>query len=291
MKNKFTIPAILKSYWSKDIGIYLLVALFSGAGTYLTAINLYDLLFARSDKMTVMQLFVPSVILGALFFLWQGLYMFGFLRRRFSIQEGTTKINVKFGDIFSQQGVIVIGVNNYFDSEINTDFVSTKTLHGILLEKYWKNNLDDWCSQIYSSIEKDKLIRQEARPYYKHKAQYAIGTTALVVRENLKVICVAQAETNEQLIAEGSDVYLLTAVHAALRRARECCNGESLNLPLLGSGLARLNLTHNEIVNLILTGIIAETKKQKITSEINLILHLPDMDKFDFISLQKFWKK
>lgn len=291
MKNKFTIPAILKSYWSKDIGIYLLVALFSGAGAYSTIISLYDLLFKREEKMTVMQLFVPSIVLGIVFFLWQGFHKSGFLRRRLSIQEGTTKINVKFGDIFSQQGVIVIGVNNYFDSEINTDFVSTKTLHGLLLEKYWDNNLDDWCSQICNSIEKHKLIKKDARPCYKHKDQYAIGTTAFVTQKNLKAICVAQAETNESLVAEGNDIFLLDSVHAALKRARECCNGEPLNLPLLGSGLARLNLTHNEIVNLILTGIIAETRQQKVTSEINLILHWPDMDKFDFISLQKFWRK
>lgn len=208
-----------------------------------------------------------------------------------TIQEGTTKINVKFGDIFSQRGIIVIGVNNYFDSEVDTPHVSSTSLHGILLRRYWHGNINDWCTQISNSITKEKLLKKDARSSYKHKDQYAIGTTAFVKAGELKVICVAQAETNDRLIAESNDMFLLTAVHSALGRGRECCNGEPLNFPLLGSGLARLNLSHMEILNLILSGIIDEVRTQKVTGEINLILHWPDMDKLDFIALQRFWRK
>src|SRR5260370_9398735 len=47
-----------------------------------------------------------------------------------------TVIEIIFGDLFTQSGIRVIGVSEFFDSKLGMP-VSGKSLHGIFLQKYF----------------------------------------------------------------------------------------------------------------------------------------------------------
>ena len=71
--------------------------------------------------------------------------------------------------------------------------------------------------------------------------------------------------------------------------ARSVCADEPLNIPLMGSGLSRVGIKGNILIHLILTAIIEETKINKVTSEIRIVLPEDKASEICLNTLQKDW--
>ena len=57
----------------------------------------------------------------------------------------------------------------------------------------------------------------------------------------------------------------------------------------MGSGLSRVGIKNNILVDLILTAIFEETKNNKVTSEIRIVLPKEKASEINLGSLQKEW--
>ena len=93
--------------------------------------------------------------------------------------------------------------------------------------------------------------------------------------------------SNLETKATSSD--LLKAVSRLLRKARSVCANEPLNIPLMGSGLSRIGIKNNILIHLILTAIFEETKINKVTSEIRIILPKDKASDICLNALKKDW--
>ena len=69
------------------------------------------------------------------------------------IRHTNTRIEIKFGDLFQEEGFRVIAVSEFFDSEIGIP-VSNKSLHGIFLSKCFGGH-----SQAFDQIISKELKR------------------------------------------------------------------------------------------------------------------------------------
>jgi hypothetical protein len=56
--------------------------------------------------------------------------------------DGST-VNIKCGDIFNENGLKVITFNEYFDTQINEKIISSRSLNGIFINKFFKNKVSD----------------------------------------------------------------------------------------------------------------------------------------------------
>jgi hypothetical protein len=74
-------------------------------------------------------------------------------------------------------------------------------------------------------------------------------------------------------MASSSLVYLIKALEGLLNKARECANNEILNIPLFGAGLSKVGLPPQQLLQIILIMVKKITEEQRITSEINIVLH------------------
>ncbi|MBF4354140.1 hypothetical protein EAY36_23095, partial [Vibrio anguillarum] len=57
-------------------------------------------------------------------------------------------LNVKYGDIFAENGITVIPVNDFFDVLVDDEVISRNTLHGKLIEKYFSDDIELLDSEI-----------------------------------------------------------------------------------------------------------------------------------------------
>ena len=247
-------------------------------------------LTGESIDLTYWELFCGSAVFGLAWLSVDGLWLSGFLRHSIEIKSSgfDTKIITEFGDIFQQDGWKAIAVNDFFDSMVDNRHVSSGTLHGIHLQKYWAGNIDDWDKQIDDHLSGEaysKVTRNSGK-----QKRYEIGTTAEVKKNSEKFLCVALSFTdvsNLETKATSSD--LLKAVRGLLCKARSVCAGEPLNIPLMGSGLSRVGIKSNILIHLILTAIIEETKINKVTSEIRIILPKDKASEICLSTLKKDW--
>jgi hypothetical protein len=205
------------------------------------------------------------------------------------MQNSNTTIEIIFGDLFEQDGIRAIAVNEFFDSKIGKP-VSDKSLHGIFLQKCFggypqpfDNQLDDELKLIKSN----PVVRNEGKT-----EQFPIGTTAMINCNQDQYLVFALSKTDSNTCKASSDVNMMwLALHKLWNRMRIEAGGHAVNIPLIGSGLSGLGLPTRDLLNLIILSAITETKSKEITQRIRIVLHSSRFDDLDLRDVKKHWEE
>ena len=248
---------------------------------------------APGDRIGFLGFLIIGVVLGLIWFVVDGLLIAGYLKQSIEIRSNAfdTTVKIIFDDLFSREGWKVISVNDFFDSTVDENHVSKNSLHGIMLIKYWPGNISDWDSQIMQELNDIQPENVPNRAPHGKPNRYPIGTTAKVSTNNNNFLCVALTSTNiDTLQASACSGDLNMAIRGMLDKARTTCSGDVLNIPLIGSGLARTGIKPNIIVDLILLAVFEESKRQKITNFIRIVLPKNMKKQIDLTTIQKDWK-
>ncbi len=273
--------AILKYFPKSFLASFGVIWLFTEAYMAISKNNV-DLSFG--------EYFLLSCLLGVVWFAIDGFFVSGFFKKEIFIDSNAfdTKVIIKFGDLFREDGWKAIPVNDFFDSIVDEKHIASKSLHGYTLQTYWNGDIENWDNQIsqeLSSTKKKKKNRNTGK-----KDRYPIGTTAAARQDANNFLFVVLAKTNlKNLEAKASPEDVIIAIKGLLQKAREVCASEPLNIPLMGSGLSRIGIKNNILVDLILTAIFEETKQNKITNEICIILPLEKINEISLHHIQKDW--
>ncbi|MEP4441975.1 MAG: macro domain-containing protein, partial [Hyphomicrobiales bacterium] len=117
----------LKAYWL-PVTRSILIAM----GLLWLPIEAYEGLSNSEAKLPFGCFILLSSLAGSGFYFLDGHYLTGNLKKRVEIKNHglDTKIYIEFGDLFAQKGWKAIGVNDFFDSIVDEDLVSSKSLHG-----------------------------------------------------------------------------------------------------------------------------------------------------------------
>lgn len=253
----------------------------------------YGLGPADAHKLGFLPFLCIGLMVGGAWFAIDGFLVAGFLKRSVDITSNAidVAITVLFGDLFSQDGCKAVSVNDFFDSAVDDKHIAANSLHGLMLTGYWAGNTAEWDSQVANDLAHTQPTEVVTRPTPGKPNRYAIGTTASVSKNGHDFLCVALAKTCEttlQVSATSDD--LRYALRSLLSKARSVCAGRPLNIPLLGSGLARTGIKPNIIVDLILLAIFEESKTQKITNHIRIVLPKQLKNRIDLTTIEKDWR-
>lgn len=203
------------------------------------------------------------------------------------VANSDTKIEVLFGDLFAQDGVRVIAVNEFFDSKIGKP-VSEKSLHGTFVNRCFGGHpqaFDDQVGRELLNVQHEVVEREEG-----HTRKYAIGTTAMLTADSARYLVFALTQTDISTYMASADVTMMwSAMHKMWARAQIECGGEALNVPLVGSGLSKIGLPTRDLLNLIILSAITETKKKVITKRIRIVLHRDRFEDLDLRDVKAHW--
>ena len=205
------------------------------------------------------------------------------------VANSDTKIEVLFGDLFSQDGIRAIALNEFFDSELGKP-VSEKSLHGLFLNKCFGGYPQPFDKQIDEQLVNehyDVISRSEGKT-----KKFKIGATAMLNAEKDRYLAFALTHTDVSNCMATADVTMMwVALHHVWQRARAECGGSPLNLPLVGGGLAKIGLPTRDLLNLIILSAITETKEKVITQRIRIVLHRDRFEDLDLRDVEAHWKE
>lgn len=232
-------------------------------------------------------------IIGVIWFFINGYFVQGFLKSLIQIESNAiqSKIKIFFGDIFIHPGIITIGVNDFFDSIVDDNHISSNSLHGKMLKNYWSANTIEWDKQVTQQLQEFTEIEEVDRSSSAKTKRYNVGTTVVTTSNNHKFLCTALSKTNIETLecnVTPKDFYF--AISEMLKKARSVCSGEELNIPLIGSGLSRTGIKENIIIDVILLAIFEESKNRKITDTINIILPKEKKKDINLVNILEDWK-
>ena len=205
----------------------------------------------------------------------------------FKLKNTNTTMSLKFGNIFDENGVIAISVNEYFDSEIGKP-VSEKSLHGYFIKNVLGEKKEIFDKSIDTSLKNvvsEKIKREIGKP-----KKYPIGTTAVCEFGERKYLLFALSKTNKKYEAYTNPSLLMQALDGLLVKARSECNGTKLSLPLIGTGLSRSGIPVNNIIEMIFVAILVASKQADVTKEICIVIDNSNFENIDLKQIMDRWK-
>jgi len=205
----------------------------------------------------------------------------------FTIAKSNTTVEICFGDLFEQKGLIGIGVNEYFDSQIGKP-VASNSLHGYFIEQILggkKELFDEPVDALLENKEIETVNRGEGK-----SKRFEIGSTVPVIFGQITYLLFALSKTNDRFEAFTNPSLLLKALNGLFNKARSECNGKTLSIPLIGTGLSRSGVPAQNLIELILVSILDATRKSKVTNKIKIILHQNYYDEIDLNQIERNWK-
>jgi hypothetical protein len=242
--------------------------------------------FLRSVKIegpVILGLFVAVSILYGLWLVWKPTKIV------IKVADTSTKIEVRFGDLFEQEGIRTIAVSEFFDSQIGRP-VSGKSVHGVFIRKYFGGGAESLDLQIEQQLEGVKfkhLNKSEGKT-----KSYPIGSTAVINVDGQRYLLFALTNADPITCKADADVTMMwIGLHHVWQRARSECNGEPLNLPLIGHGLSNIGLPPRDLLNLIILSAITESKANQITHLIRIVLRMDVYEELDLRTVKRHWEE
>ena len=199
-----------------------------------------------------------------------------------------SSIEITFGDIFEGGRVIVIPVNEYFDGLLG-DHVAEKSLHGQFIKNILGGQsatFDRLTSDALKSVEPVEHVQRDSG----RASKYPIGTVAKVDVNDRRFLLAALSKTNiESLTAFATAGELWDCLEGIWKAVRDYHNGNWVKVPLVGSGLSRVNLPPKTLVRIILTSFLYHAKSGKIADKVTLVLSNELRGKIDLATLERTW--
>ena len=194
-------------------------------------------------------------------------------------------IYVQYGDVFSEAEVlepqkrrnIVIPVNRCFDTLVDNDLVSASTLHGIAMNRLYRENgfdpntLEDAIKNNLNlqEVSYDKLSINDKRKG--NLRRFSAGTVAEIkISEQCTYFFLGLSKFDKNLKAFTSEEeYVL-----AMMRLLEFCNERSQQfpvvMPLIGAGLSRTKKSEKDILNYIIG--LVKMNRELINYDLHIIV-------------------
>jgi hypothetical protein len=210
------------------------------------------------------------------------------------VQNST--IVITFGDLFTQPGIRVIPVSQFM---YEMDVVPS-SLQAIIIRKFIEGDEGIQGATAYKNALdaglRDKQPQEIVR-FYGTGAEkfYELGTSAILKHagETYLYFAATKTELMGQIPEDNCSLAKLTiALESMLDEARVQSRGQDINLPLIGSGMAGINLAPMRILELNVLAVLSSLvdKGNITTGIIRIVLHKKCFEQIDLNQFRQSWK-
>lgn len=184
------------------------------------------------------------------------------------------RLRLLVGDIFEQEGALVVGSNTTFDTDIQSGLIDRKSIQGQATTRLYDSvtHLDTDLAKALVGLQ--TMEASAAKPG--KSAEYAIGTVARVAPKGRTLYFLAIASLNDKGTAVGSFDELQTALPRLWEYISNAGTIEPIVIPVLGSGFSRLPEKREEIVRAIIDSFVAACAARRFTDCLTIVIYPPD---------------
>ena len=207
--------------------------------------------------------------------------------------SNTLTVNVNAGDLFdfaSGTNYVVIPVNEYFDTVVNTKIVSPSSLHGQFINKNFEFNHPELHEKIESYLTKNNVeyIEVPERPNIGgSKKKYRLGTCVPVQVGQVTYVLVALTHFDDEDHAYVELSEFGRCISSVCRFIEKHAGNNSTYMPLMGMGLSRLNQTGQFILKYTLDTIVG-VKELAIPGGLNIVVYPPTARTLDLNAIKHY---
>ncbi len=205
-----------------------------------------------------------------------------------ALSSPDSTIEIKIGDLFNENGHLVIGANDVFDTELG-EIIKPSSVQGQFLTKIYESDRAKLDTELEMALQPYNHLRVEEPSKGRGKTwRYPIGTVANLGSHDRRYFLIAYGYMNNDLTVQSNSDYIWASLSNLWKEVRLKGHGINVVIPIVGADLARTGLPRMALAKLIITSFIIASKERYITRKLTVMIFPKDLDSVDFYELEDF---
>lgn len=200
--------------------------------------------------------------------------------------DGST-VNIKSGDLFSQDGYKVIPFNEYFDTVVDEKIISSSSLNGIFINNYSNTAINNLDNHIIQNTDNEDVLDPNTQRRLGGKVVKFRLSTIIVFNEYLLTAFSKFDEHNKAVLTMPEYIEFLINFWDRVNRIYA---QKSVSVPIFGSGITRIkehkNISDEDLLKIMLWTFKLSEMKFKHPAKLSIIIHKDKIDKIDLFNLK-----
>ncbi|WP_274654873.1 macro domain-containing protein [Paenibacillus humicola] len=259
---------------------------FYGFLSVISVITSIVFLFVEIDPKSKMG--IGGGTLAFLVLVYTAIWIHANMRRSIKLTINTSEIEVKFGDIFSEKADFkAIAFNEYFDTLVDEKVISSSSLNGIYIKKFYQGNTSVLDNIISSDPHlPEMIVCENAGRTVGKKTKYRLGTICMV--DDYLLTALSRFDDNNKAYLEMNDY--INCLLNFWNEIDRVYAGRTVALPVLGSGITRFrgyeNILDQELLELIILTFKVSRIKFAYPSKVKIIVWQKKQEKINLFALK-----
>jgi hypothetical protein len=220
--------------------------------------------------------------------LYVGIWIHSNVCHSIRLKINTSEVEVKVGDIFSEQSDFkVIPFNEYFDTLVDDTVIAKSTLNGKYINNLFKDKIEELDNKILADahLSKAVILENKDRPIGK-KIKYRLGTICAI--DDYLLTALTRFDADNRAYLEIHDY--INCLLNFWNEIDRIYAGKTVALPILGSGITRFkgyeNISDQELLELIILMFKVSRVKFTYPSKVKIIVYKEKSDKINLLKLK-----
>jgi len=206
--------------------------------------------------------------------------------RHFSVPN--TEVSLVVGDLFEQEGHLIVGMSDTFDTE-TPRVISAHSVQGQFLAREYGGDRTRLDTDLDTALRDVAISGTESRTSKSlgKLARYPIGTVAVLGTVQRHFFCVAYTSMSNKLVAQATVEGIWRSLACVWKEVRDEGQLDRVSIPIVGSGLARLSaqLSNADLVRLIVLSFLAASRERIVSRHLQIVIHPGDAEHIDLREL------
>lgn len=227
------------------------------------------------------------VIFGVLIIIYLSIWYRANIVIDINLEIDGSFVNIKSGDLFTEEGLKAIAFNEYFDTIVDDKIISSNSLNGIFINNYFKNNVSELDSIIDNYILEDDIIDDHVIRLQGGKTKRTRLSTIVVINDFL-LTAFSKFDRHDRAILTMPE-YIEFLINF-WDRVNRIYAQRNISVPIFGSGITRIkehkNIGDEELLKIMIWTFKLSEMKFKYPAKLTIVIHKEKIKQINLFNLQ-----
>nr|MDN1203825.1 hypothetical protein [Escherichia coli] len=252
-----------------------------------TISTIFSLLLIFVDIPTENKITLGIIFLFTLSLLYFGIWLKSNNLTEVNLDVEGSIVTVKAGDLFLQDGFKVIAFNEYFDTQVDDNIISHKSLNGLYIDNHLSGPVSDLDQRVSNyKFDEDEILEVNQDRKVGKKQKYSLGT--IFVNEDYLLTAFSKFDDKNRAFLTMPD-YLGFLINFWDKVDRIYAQ-KSVSVPIFGSGITRIkehkNISDEDLLKIMLWTFRISEMRFKFPAKLTIVIHKDKIDKINLLDIK-----
>lgn len=233
------------------------------------------------------KLTLGGIFLLILFLLYFGIWFKSNNLSEVSLEVEGSIVTVKAGDLFQEDGLKAIAFNEYFDTQVDDNIISRKSLNGLYIDNYLSCSVSDLDQRISNyNFDGDEILEPNKERMIGKNQKYSLGT--IFVNDDYLLTAFSKFDDKNRAFLTMPDY--LGFLIKFWDNVNRIYAQKSVSVPIFGSGITRIkehkNINDEDLLKIMLWTFRISEMRFKYPAKLTIVIHKDKIDKINLLDIK-----